>query len=38
MVPLLSHCDCCGLPIDPEAGEDCPRCKYPITIDNWRLD
>src|SRR5436309_14533241 len=30
--PLLSHCNCCGLPIGPQTGEDCPRCKYPITI------
>ncbi len=26
-----SHCDCCGLPIDPKVGENCPRCNYPIS-------
>ncbi|MFL5704742.1 MAG: hypothetical protein ACJ8AG_18170, partial [Ktedonobacteraceae bacterium] len=26
------HCDCCGLPINPRAGEDCPRCKYPVNF------
>src|SRR5258708_21568957 len=26
------HCDCCGLPINPQAGEDCPRCKYPVNF------
>jgi len=25
------HCDCCGLPINVQAGEDCPRCDYPIS-------
>ncbi len=24
------HCDCCGLIVDPEVTEDCPRCKYPV--------
>ncbi|HET9921681.1 MAG TPA: hypothetical protein VFQ30_17700 [Ktedonobacteraceae bacterium] len=28
----VPHCDCCGLPIRPDAGEDCPRCHYPIDI------
>src|SRR5947209_4376431 len=28
----LSHCDCCGLPIRPQTGEDCPRCHYPIDV------
>src|SRR5207244_13231326 len=23
-------CDCCGLPIIPGSGEDCPQCNYPI--------
>ena len=27
----LLHCDCCGLAIDTQAGEDCPRCNYPIS-------
>ena len=26
-----STCDCCGLTIRPESGEDCPRCNYPIS-------
>jgi hypothetical protein len=26
------HCDCCGLSINPQAGEDCPRCGYPISL------
>src|SRR5258706_15316299 len=26
------HCDCCGLPINPQTGEDCPRCKYPVNF------
>ena len=28
----VSHCDCCGLPISPQAGENCPRCHYPIDV------
>ena len=28
----VSHCDCCGLPVAREAGEDCPRCHYPIAL------
>ncbi len=28
---LSSTCDCCGLTIRPESGEDCPRCNYPIS-------
>ena len=28
----VPHCDCCGLPIAREAGEDCPRCQYPIAL------
>lgn len=26
----VSRCDCCSLPIDPQAGESCPRCGYPV--------
>lgn len=26
----VPHCDCCGLPIGAEAGDDCPRCQYPV--------
>jgi hypothetical protein len=29
-IPLPPICDCCGLPITPGSGEDCPRCNYPI--------
>jgi hypothetical protein len=25
-----SHCDCCGLPVNPLTMEDCPRCNYPV--------
>src|SRR6266853_324468 len=28
----VSHCDCCGLPVGPQAGEACPRCHYPIDV------
>ena len=27
---LVFHCDCCGMIVDPEVTEDCPRCKYPV--------
>src|SRR5579885_920138 len=27
-----THCDCCGLPLSPQMGEDCPRCGYPIAV------
>src|SRR5260370_24208791 len=27
---FTSHCDCCGLPVNPQAVEDCPRCHYPV--------
>ncbi len=27
------HCDCCGLPVNPQAIEDCPRCHYPVNPD-----
>lgn len=27
-----ARCDCCGLPLSPQLGEDCPRCGYPIAI------
>jgi len=30
---LLTHCDCCGLPVDPQTMEDCPRCHYPVEPD-----
>src|SRR5436309_8550043 len=29
--PLL-RCDCCGLSVSPQSGEDCPRCNYPIDL------
>ncbi len=30
---FTSHCDCCGLPVNPQAVEDCPRCHYPVSPD-----
>ena len=30
---IVYHCDCCGLIVDPEATENCPRCKYPVKQD-----
>jgi hypothetical protein len=27
---VISHCDCCGLTVDPETTENCPRCDYPV--------
>jgi hypothetical protein len=33
----LPHCDCCGLAIDTPAGEDCPRCSYPISPPKEKL-
>ncbi|HLQ28347.1 MAG TPA: hypothetical protein VK140_03815 [Ktedonobacteraceae bacterium] len=30
--PLSPHCDCCGLPIGSQSGEDCPRCNYPVNL------
>ncbi len=30
---LLTHCDGCGLPVDPQTMEDCPRCHYPVNPD-----
>src|SRR6266853_6243273 len=27
---LVSHCDCCGLPVNPQTTENCPRCNYPV--------
>src|ERR1700730_84924 len=29
---LVSHCDCCGLSIGPQVGDECPRCGYPVTL------
>lgn len=29
---FVPRCDCCGLPISPQFGEDCPRCNYPINV------
>ena len=31
-VPVSPICDCCGLPIKPGAGEECPRCQYPVSL------
>src|SRR5258708_20263032 len=30
---FTSHCDCCGLPVNLQAVEDCPRCHYPVNPD-----
>ena len=30
MKQLLIKCDCCGLTLDPQAVENCPRCNYPV--------
>ncbi|HXX78135.1 MAG TPA: hypothetical protein VEI53_06580, partial [Ktedonobacteraceae bacterium] len=27
---VVFRCDCCGLSVDPDVTEDCPRCKYPV--------
>jgi hypothetical protein len=31
-IPFSPICDCCGLPIRPDFGEDCPRCHYPLSL------
>ncbi len=31
-MPVSPHCNCCGLPINLQLGEDCPRCKYPVNL------
>ena len=28
---LLSHCDSCGLAVNLQVGENCPRCGYPVS-------
>src|SRR5438034_404569 len=30
---LVSQCDCCGLSVDPQTTENCPRCNYPVNPD-----
>ena len=30
---FVFRCDCCGLIVDPQVTEDCPRCKYPVKAD-----
>ncbi|HEX9130682.1 MAG TPA: hypothetical protein VF844_00170 [Ktedonobacteraceae bacterium] len=30
---FVSHCDCCGLSVDPQTTENCPRCHYPVNPD-----
>ena len=32
MSMLVLACDSCGLPIELQMGEDCPRCGYPINV------
>ena len=29
LVPLLAHCDCCGLPVDAQTGEERRRWRHP---------
>src|SRR5260370_33884909 len=26
----IQHCNCCGLPVATQSGDNCPRCDYPI--------
>jgi hypothetical protein len=28
--PPVQRCDCCGLPVATQSGDNCPRCNYPI--------
>ena len=30
---LVAQCDCCGLSVDPQTTENCPRCNYPVNPD-----
>jgi hypothetical protein len=30
MITSNSRCDCCGFSVQPQAGDDCPHCGYPI--------
>ena len=30
---LVSHCDCCGLAVDSQTTQICPRCNYPVNPD-----
>ena len=34
---LVSHCDCCGLPVNPQITENCPRCNYPVNPNKEEL-
>ncbi len=34
---LVSHCDCCGLSVDPQTTENCPRCNYPVNPNKEEL-
>src|SRR6266566_5715439 len=27
---LVAQCDCCGLSVDAQTTENCPRCNYPV--------
>ena len=33
MKQLHVRCDCCGLSVDPQTTEHCPRCSYPVNPD-----
>jgi hypothetical protein len=28
----IQRCDCCGLPVNTQSGENCPKCNYPIAV------
>src|SRR6266487_2431894 len=30
---LVAQCDCCGLSVDAQTTENCPRCNYPVNPD-----
>src|SRR5712692_2416903 len=34
---LVSHCDCCGLSVNPQTTENCPRCNYPVNPNKEEL-
>src|SRR6266487_4661354 len=34
---LVFRCDCCGLSVDPQTTENCPRCNYPVNPDKEEL-
>ena len=34
---FVFHCDCCGLSVDPQTTENCPRCNYPVNPNKEEL-